>query len=123
VARPLDDPVRLERQPPNPHCASAHSGANRCRCIEVFHLQAPSTLSTADSAGTDVDGLPPYLQRIAGLLIGRGMESARALAVAVNVARVVASTGKVRWPGLRQVGAGDRSEAAQAVAWWEASTR
>ncbi len=34
--RDLDDPVRLERRPPNPACESNHSGNNRCRCIEVY---------------------------------------------------------------------------------------
>ena len=35
VARTLDDPVRIERRPPNPACASTHSGRNQCRCFEV----------------------------------------------------------------------------------------
>ncbi len=120
VPRALDDPVRLERQPPNPDCASAHSGANRCRCIEVFHVRPPTMLTAPVPAP---DGMPDYLARIVELLIARGMEPARALGVAVNVARGVASTGHVRWPGLRQVGAGDRSDAAQAIAWWDAAAR
>lgn len=34
VLRPLDDPVRLERIPPNPAC----DGGDRCRCMEFFQL-------------------------------------------------------------------------------------
>jgi hypothetical protein len=39
ILRPLDDPVRLARIPPNPAC----SGGQRCRCLEFFQLidQAP----------------------------------------------------------------------------------
>lgn len=39
ILRPLDDPVRLSRIPPNPAC----SGKQRCRCLEWFQLtdQAP----------------------------------------------------------------------------------
>ena len=40
VLRPLDDPVRLARVPPNPDC----EGGGRCRCMEAFELldEAPS---------------------------------------------------------------------------------
>lgn len=41
VLRPLDDPVRLERRPPNPDC----HGGGRCRCLEAYQLreeEAPS---------------------------------------------------------------------------------
>ena len=34
VLRPLDDPVRLARIPPNPDC----EGGGRCRCMESFQL-------------------------------------------------------------------------------------
>lgn len=34
VLRPLDDPVRLERIPPNPDC----DGGDKCRCLEFFQL-------------------------------------------------------------------------------------
>lgn len=39
ILRPLDDPVRLARIPPNPAC----SGGQRCRCLEFYSLtdQAP----------------------------------------------------------------------------------
>ncbi len=39
ILRPLDDPVRLSRVPPNPACL----GGVRCRCLEFFQLtdQAP----------------------------------------------------------------------------------
>lgn len=41
VLRPLDDPVRLERVPPNPGC----DGGDRCRCLEWFELadEAPAS--------------------------------------------------------------------------------
>ena len=42
VLRPLTDPVRLARKPPNPMCEGGH----RCRCIEAFQLrtEAPAAL-------------------------------------------------------------------------------
>lgn len=41
VLRPLDDPVRLSRMPPNPFC----EGKGACRCLEFFEL-----LDEADDA-------------------------------------------------------------------------
>ena len=40
ILRPLDDPVRLSRIPPNPAC----NGGQRCRCMEFFQMidQAPA---------------------------------------------------------------------------------
>jgi hypothetical protein len=35
VVRSIDDPVRLDRRPPNRHCDSNHSHRNMCRCIEI----------------------------------------------------------------------------------------
>lgn len=35
VLRPLDDPVRLARIPPNPNC----EGGGKCRCLEAFQLR------------------------------------------------------------------------------------
>lgn len=36
VIRSLDDPVRLENQPPNPHCDSTEGlQGNQCRCFEI----------------------------------------------------------------------------------------
>jgi hypothetical protein len=35
VLRPLDDPVRLKRRPPNPDCYGGH----RCRCMEFYELR------------------------------------------------------------------------------------
>lgn len=35
VVRSLDDPVRLDRRPPNRHCESTASGHNQCRCLEI----------------------------------------------------------------------------------------
>jgi len=36
VIRDLDDPVRLDRRPPNRHCESTAGGVNMCRCFEVY---------------------------------------------------------------------------------------
>lgn len=38
VARKLDDPVRQEHMPPNPHCDSLASGDNLCRCFETYEF-------------------------------------------------------------------------------------
>lgn len=38
VLRPLDDPIRLQRIPPNPDC----EGGPACRCMEFFELLDPS---------------------------------------------------------------------------------
>lgn len=35
ILRPLDDPVRLARKPPNPDCF----GGDRCRCVEFFQYR------------------------------------------------------------------------------------
>jgi hypothetical protein len=39
VKRRVDDPVRLERQPPNPHCASTAGHFNMCRCFETYTVE------------------------------------------------------------------------------------
>lgn len=47
VLRPLDDPVRVARRPPNPKC----DGGSRCRCMEFYELReevAPSGASLLD---------------------------------------------------------------------------
>lgn len=36
IVRTSDDPVRLDRRPPNRHCQSNASGHNYCRCLEVI---------------------------------------------------------------------------------------
>lgn len=35
IPRSLDDPLRVQRRPPNQDCYSTQSGHNMCRCIEV----------------------------------------------------------------------------------------
>jgi hypothetical protein len=35
IPRLKDDPVRLDRRPPNRHCLSTKSGYNYCRCLEL----------------------------------------------------------------------------------------
>lgn len=119
-ARDLDDPVRLERQPPNPECASLDSGFNRCRCIEIYETATPDdgpTLS-AESPST----MPPWLSRVMATLIARGMPMSRALQVAHELAKHVVATGKVNWPGLKSIGAGDQAGAAEALRWWATHT-
>lgn len=49
VVRAMDDPVRLERRPPNKACASTASGANHCRCVEVPVLNPPAEAADEDS--------------------------------------------------------------------------
>lgn len=41
VPRAIDDPVRLDRRPPNRHCHSTLSGHNMCRCMEVAVIVHP----------------------------------------------------------------------------------
>jgi hypothetical protein len=53
VLRPLDDPVRLERRPPNPDCY----GGGRCRCIEVFQLQGEEAPALMRELAHDADPL------------------------------------------------------------------
>lgn len=97
--RPLDDPVRLERQPPNPHCESTASGQNRCRCVEVFEpmVDAPA-LSLEDGA------LHPFVAEVARALVGGGMDPGRAVGVAEVVARQFCQTGRLLYPGLSHLG-------------------
>jgi hypothetical protein len=35
IVRSVDDPVRMDRRPPNRHCHSTASGHNMCRCLEI----------------------------------------------------------------------------------------
>lgn len=44
IARKLDDPIRLAHRPPNPNCY----GWTRCRCIEVYVFDEPTTLTAGD---------------------------------------------------------------------------
>lgn len=118
IVRPLDDPVRLERRPPNPECASTASGHNRCRCVEVFEVaDLPATSLDAAAAGP----MPDWLQRVLGFLVARGAPETRAMQIAKDVATRVAADGKVLWPGLAQVGAGDQAGASAAVGWFAAA--
>lgn len=67
----------------------------------------------------DVGGLPRYIKRIAQHLQRKGMTQSHAIAVAVNAAKRMCSTGDVNFPGRQQVNAGSRAEACAAVAEWE----
>lgn len=65
-------------------------------------------------------GLPPYIKRIADHLKAKGMDTSRAIATAVNVAKKMCSTGDTNWPGVQQVNAKSKGEACAAVARWNA---
>lgn len=56
VLRPLTDPVREARIPPNPSC----EGGDRCRCLEFFELKAESPGAPGQSIGppATVDPVP-----------------------------------------------------------------
>jgi hypothetical protein len=100
VARSMDDPVRLDRRPPNPHCDSAHSGENLCRCVEIFEVQPPDGF---DDTATLDEGtpLPDFVVEVSQVLIARGMAPARAVATARMIAKDFCRTGRLLWPGLR----------------------
>lgn len=65
-------------------------------------------------------GLPPYIERIALHLVGKGKSHSAAIATAINAAKRMCATGDLNWPGLQHVNAGSRAEACAAVARWEA---
>jgi hypothetical protein len=69
VVRSFDDPVRMDRRPPNRHCDSVGSGHNRCRCVEVPVPMGP-------------EGEQSLEDHVAGLVARRGMDVDRATAVA-----------------------------------------
>lgn len=116
VPRDLDDPVRLEHQPPNQMCDSLDSGSNRCRCFETYVLTGGEPVQLDAGAGVEVQALPEWLQNVITLLISRGMDASRALAVSVQVAEQVVRSGRTAWPGLRGV-ADDAAGAREALAW------
>jgi hypothetical protein len=66
-------------------------------------------------------GLPSYISRIAKHLhYEKGMDTSRAIAVAVNVAKRMCASGDVNFPGKQNVNPKSRAEACKAVAEWEA---
>ena len=110
--RDLDDPVRLERQPPNPHCHSTRSGFNRCRCIETYELRYPEGVELSES--TTLDDAPDFVVEVATALIEKGINPSRAINMAKNIAKVYCRTGKWPFPGMRPPGA-DRAAACAAA--------
>lgn len=112
VVRDFDDPVRLDRMPPNHHCHSTASGDNMCRCFEVYELMPPdTTLATLDD-----EGMPEFVTAVASALIDRGANPSRAVAVAKQIARAYCRTGRMPWPGLSDLGL-TRAAACDAAGW------
>jgi hypothetical protein len=62
-----------------------------------------------------------WIRRAAEHLQGKGMAEGRAIAVAVNAARRMCSTGDTQFKGMQQVNAASRAEACAAVAKWDAA--
>ena len=54
LLRPLDDPVRLARKPPNPLC----EGGDRCRCIEFFQFEAEDGGDTQPEPPPPIEPVP-----------------------------------------------------------------
>jgi hypothetical protein len=65
-------------------------------------------------------GLPKYIDRIRKHLEKKAMDTSRAIATAVNVAKKMCATGDLQFPGLQHVNPGSRAEACSAVADWNA---
>jgi hypothetical protein len=65
-------------------------------------------------------GLPKYIDRIRKHLEKKAMDTSRAIATAVNVAKKMCATGDLNFPGLQKVNPGSRAEACSAVADWNA---
>jgi len=63
-------------------------------------------------------GLPKYIKRISRHVRQKGYTESQAIAIAVNAAKKMCSTGDTNWPGKQSVNAGSRAEACKAVAEW-----
>lgn len=114
--RPLDDPIRLDRRPPNHHCDSTASGQNLCRCFELYFPVGPgdTTLTTLDATPTAEGPAPELIQRIVNdLVVNRGMETHRAFNVALQRARLWARGGG-------RISPKTQAEAAEAMRQWDA---
>lgn len=111
--RDFDDPVRLDRMPPNRHCHSTASGHNRCRCFEVYEAMPSGFDPTITHDST---GMPPFTREVAEFLIERGMKPARAAWTADNIAKRYCSVGRISWPALARLGL-TRSAACDAAGW------
>lgn len=104
--RSLDDPVRIDRRPPNRHCMSNLSGHNMCRCFEVPVVSPTSDTTSLDATlvpdkpgknnwidKTGTGDLPKKIADMAGdLITERGFDVGHAIATAVNNARKLAPT-------------------------------
>jgi hypothetical protein len=71
------------------------------------------------------DALKPkgtnWIRRAAEHLHGKGMNTGRAIATAVNAAKKMCSTGDTNFPGKQSVNPGSRAQACEAVRIWEAA--
>lgn len=94
AVRGLDDPVRLERRPPNPSCLSTASGINRCRCFETYEVVAPTDI------GTELSDAPDLAEHLAAALAERGMPVAHAAVAGRNIAQHYEQNGYISYPGL-----------------------
>ena len=110
VVRALDDPIRLDRRPPNRHCHSLASGENRCRCFEVYEPLPPSGEHQAvlDAAP---GGMPPLMASIVRGQLARGFDLDRAVAVALARLRLWAA-------GRGRVSPAQAQRAADELAAW-----
>ena len=114
VVRALDDPIRLDRRPPNHSCHSTRGGANLCRCLEI-PVPAPPE-QPVELSESPIEGVPPLIGDIAAKLITeRGMDSSRAMSVAL--ARV-----KTWARGGNRVSPAAQAKAAEAIAQWQSMT-
>jgi hypothetical protein len=112
--RALDDPIRMDRRPPNRHCDSTHSGHNLCRCIEVFEPMPPD-VSTLAAASVETGG-PAWPDLIAKLVtqylqVHPGAQVERAL-------RVVLARVELWANGGGRVSASMQQAAAEALRQW-----
>lgn len=65
-------------------------------------------------------GLPGYIKRIARHVRSKGYSESQSIAIAVNAAKKMCSSGDANFPGRQNVNPGSRAEACAAVAEWEA---
>lgn len=111
--RDFDDPVRVERQPPNPHCDSTASGFNQCRCFETYEVM-PEGGGVELDAGEADRAMPPMMQQIYESMIDRGLDPSRAQSVAVQRVRLWARGGS-------RVSPSTQLRAIEELAAWDAS--
>jgi uncharacterized protein YndB with AHSA1/START domain len=82
--------------------------------------EAPLDRSPKKNWVENAGGLPMYIRRIANHLHAKGHDISTSIAIAVNVAKKMCSTGDLNFPGVQHVNPASRAEACAAVADWEA---